>query len=55
MSNYIVYAVIPGNQSEIVVGSYEFKDQARAAIERYLNVHPTATCYINSDATGWVK
>jgi hypothetical protein len=54
MKNFTVYAVLP-NQAEIIVGSFEFRDQAQAAIERYLNTHPTATCYINSETVGWVK
>ncbi len=54
MTNFIVYAII-GESAERVVGTYEFRDQAVAAIERYLNQHPTATCYINDETVGWVK
>ena len=55
MSNYIVYATLPNATGEIIVGSFEFRDQAQAAIDRYLNQHPTATCYVNSETVGWVK
>lgn len=54
MKNYIVYAVL-SNRAEAVVGSFEFEDQAIAFIGRYLNQHPTATCYINDGTVGWVK
>lgn len=54
MKNYTVYAVLP-NQDERVVGSFEFEDQAITFITRYLNQHPTATCYINNGTVGWVK
>ena len=55
MNNYTVYATLPNAAGEIILGSFEFRDQAIARIERYLNVHPTATCYINSETVGWVK
>lgn len=54
MKNFTVYATFP-NRAEQVVGSFEFRDQAIAAIERYLNTHPSATCYINNETVGWVK
>ncbi len=53
MKNFTVYATFP-NRAEQVVGSFEFEDQAIAFIHRYLNQHPTATCYINDGTVGWV-
>ena len=52
--SYIVYAVFP-SRAEAIVGRFEFEDQAIAFINRYLNQHPAATCYINDGTVGWVK
>lgn len=54
MKKFTVYAVFYSGREQ-VVGSFEFRDQAVAAIERYLNRNPAATCYINDETTGWVK
>jgi hypothetical protein len=52
-NDYTVYAVMPSG-AEYVVGCYEFRDQAAAAIERHLNQRPAATCYINDGTVGYV-
>ena len=54
MTNFTVYAVTPQGV-ENIVGHYEFRDQAIAAIERVLNQRPWVTCYINDDTVGWAK
>lgn len=54
MKNFTVYAVFPSG-TEKVIGSFEFRDQAIKAIERFLNMRPSATCYINKETVGWVK
>jgi len=54
MSNFIVYAVYL-NRPEKVLGTYETRELAIAAIERFLNRSPKASCYINNETVAWVK
>ena len=54
MNNFIVYAVYL-NRTEKVLGTFETRDLAIAAIERFLNRSPKASCYINNETVAWVK
>lgn len=52
---YTVYAKLPRYDTATVVDTYYFREGALHAIEKYLNRHPTAVCYVNDENYGYTR